>query len=144
MMEDKIVMLDLNNVDTMSHIIISAVHFDSVGKSETNNFWTGILWQINEWPVLYHFGKTKTDLFSSLQIFRFYHMIIYWNCSFLHWNRWCADKLILRVCFCNYNIPKTSCCSLKFVNNVEATGNFHLKKAFFYPHLIFCCSKSEQ
>lgn len=33
--KDKIVMLDLNNVDTTSHIIISAVHSFSVGKSGT-------------------------------------------------------------------------------------------------------------
>lgn len=32
--KDRIVMLDRNNEGTMSHIIISAVHFFSVGKSE--------------------------------------------------------------------------------------------------------------
>lgn len=33
--KDKIVILDFNNVCTMPHTVISAVHFDSVGKSET-------------------------------------------------------------------------------------------------------------
>lgn len=31
----RIVMLDLNNVGTVSHIIVSALHFFNVGKSET-------------------------------------------------------------------------------------------------------------